>query len=193
MSPGLGNRNRISRERVCLSGAHRCRVRRDHPCRRGLCDRHALRTYPIAHGDAQRLAHSMAVGVRGRVHIGVGVVEPIPDHPNRSRPTPMIYAVCNEPGCSLLIETDNPNGGGGKCHAHARKSTRAMRKTTARIKARAKGRCERCRQPVPYLVRHHVKPGDEDEAMSLALCAPCHHAIDPTATKTPPRVGYEGV
>jgi hypothetical protein len=30
MSPGLGNRNRISRERVCLSGAHRCRVRRDH-------------------------------------------------------------------------------------------------------------------------------------------------------------------
>src|SRR4051812_43791863 len=94
----------------------------------------------------------------------------------------MMYAVCNEPGCSVLIETDNPNGGGGKCPSHIRRNTRAMRATTSRIKARAKGRCERCGKRA-YLERHHIEPRNEDEAMSLALCNACHHALDPTAGK----------
>jgi hypothetical protein len=29
------------------------------------------------------------------------------------------------------------------------------------------------------LIRHHVKPGSDDPADSLALCASCHAEVDP--------------
>jgi hypothetical protein len=82
--------------------------------------------------------------------------------------------VCSVPGCPQLAP----------CPTHARDTTggyserdkRAQAFFRKAVMARSRGVCERC-QRAPATVAHHVRPGYDAEC-GLALCRPCHRAVD---------------